>query len=110
MQYLDKKSYRILLLLIVGLTAFSNAMNELNRVQELTLQTNRLVAELISPRREAPKIQVEVPTPDVPPVVVEVPGLPELPEMPMVAEQRVVKIVHFEKRDGKQCSISSSLQ
>jgi hypothetical protein len=41
----DKASYRIILLLIVGLTAFSSAMKELNQVQQLTLDASRLVAQ-----------------------------------------------------------------
>lgn len=108
MQYLEKTSYRIVLLLIVGLTALSSAMNELNRVHELTLETNQLVAAWTGngPVREGPVV-VEVP--EIPEVI-EVPELPELPEMPVVAEKRVIKIVHFQKRDGKQCPISSSLQ
>jgi Flp pilus assembly protein TadG len=40
----EKKSYRVLLLLIVGLAAFSSAMNELNQLQNLTLQAGRLMA------------------------------------------------------------------
>src|SRR6185369_13867380 len=37
--------HRIVLLLIVGLTAFSSAMKELNQVQQLTLDASRLVAQ-----------------------------------------------------------------
>lgn len=70
--------YRILLLLVVGLAAFSSAMTELNRVQDFTLQTGRLVAEWTG---NAPAREV-----------------------------REVRVVHFQKRDGKQCSRSSSLQ
>ena len=40
----EKKSYRVLLLLIVGLAAFSSAMNELNQLQDLTLQAGKLMA------------------------------------------------------------------
>lgn len=108
MQYLEKTSYRIVLLLIVGLTALSSAMNELNRVHELTLETNQLVAAWTGngPVREAPVV-VEVPeAPEIPEVV----DVPELPEMRVVAERRVIKIVQFQKRDGNQCPISSSLQ
>ena len=111
MQYLEKTSYRIVLLLIVGLTALSSAMNELNRVHELTLETNQLVAAWTGngPVREAPVV-VEVPEIPEIPEGIEVPELPELPEMPVVAEKRVIKIVQFQKRDEKQCPISSSLQ
>jgi hypothetical protein len=41
----EKKSYRVLLLLVVGLAAFSSAMKELNQVHELTLQTSQLLAQ-----------------------------------------------------------------
>ena len=41
----DKASYRIILLLVVGLTAFSSAMKELNQIQQLTLDASRLVAQ-----------------------------------------------------------------
>lgn len=40
----EKRSIRVLLLLIVGLAAFSSAMNELNQFQSLTLQAGQLVA------------------------------------------------------------------
>ena len=42
----EKKSYRIILLLIVGLAAFSSAMKELNQIQAFTLQTGQLIAQL----------------------------------------------------------------
>ena len=42
----EKKSYRVLLLLIVGLAAFSSAMNELNQLQNFTLEASKLVASL----------------------------------------------------------------
>ena len=40
----DKASYRIILLLVVGLTAFSSAMKELNQLQQLGLDASRLIA------------------------------------------------------------------
>jgi hypothetical protein len=42
----EKKSYRIILLLIVGLAAFSSAMKELNQIQAFTLETGQLIAQL----------------------------------------------------------------
>ena len=42
-QPLEKKSYRVLLLLIVGLAAFSSAMNELSQLQRLTVQVSELM-------------------------------------------------------------------
>ena len=41
----DKASYRIILLLVVGLTAFSSAMKELNQIQQLSLDASRLMAQ-----------------------------------------------------------------
>lgn len=40
----ERKSYRVILLLIVGLAAFSTAMNELNQLQSLTMETGRLLS------------------------------------------------------------------
>ena len=61
----DKASYRIILLLVVGLTAFSSAMKELNQIQQLTLDASRLMAQW-----SGTIVPVEVPqTP--PPMVVK---------------------------------------
>ena len=40
----EKKSYLTLLLIVVGLAAFSSAMSELNQLQGLTMETGRLIA------------------------------------------------------------------
>ncbi len=40
----EKKFYSVLLLLIVGLAAYSSAMNELNQLQRVTLQASELLA------------------------------------------------------------------
>jgi len=40
----DKKSYRVILLLVVGLTAFSSAMKELNQLRDFTRDASDLVA------------------------------------------------------------------
>jgi len=40
----EKKFYRVLLLLIVSLAAFSTAMNELNQARSLTLQVGELIS------------------------------------------------------------------
>src|SRR6476620_9650133 len=40
----EKKSYLVLLLLVVGLAAFSSAMSELNQLRNLTVETGRLIA------------------------------------------------------------------
>ena len=39
----DKKSYRVILLLVVGLTAFSSAMKELNQLREFTRDASNTV-------------------------------------------------------------------
>ena len=39
----DKKSYRVILLLVVGLTAFSSAMKELNQLREFTREASNTV-------------------------------------------------------------------
>src|SRR5687768_13344674 len=60
----DKASYRIILLLVVGLTAFSSAMKELNQIQQLGLDASRLIAHW-----SGTIVPVEVPQPPVPMVV-----------------------------------------
>ena len=41
----EKRSYRVILLLVVGLAAFSSAMKELNQVRDLTVEASNLVAQ-----------------------------------------------------------------
>jgi hypothetical protein len=41
----EKKSYRVILLLAIGLAAFSSAMKELNQIQSFTIETGRLITE-----------------------------------------------------------------
>jgi hypothetical protein len=70
----DRKSYRIILLIAVGLTAFSSAMKELNLLREFTRDTNNLVASWS--KAVAPE------TPQAPEVVpAEVPAPPAVPEV-----------------------------
>lgn len=64
-QHGEKTSYRIILLLVVGLTAFSSAMKELNQLQQFGLEASRLAAEW-----SAKMIPGEVPSP-VPATTVE---------------------------------------
>ena len=72
----DRKSYRVILLLIVGLTAFSSAMKELNLLRESARDTSNLVASwarwsgALEP--EAPKAPDAVVPVPAPPVVEEV--------------------------------------
>ena len=42
----EKKSYRVILLLVVGLAAFSSAMKELNQVRDMTVEAGNLVAQV----------------------------------------------------------------
>src|SRR5688572_946120 len=58
----DKAGYRIILLLVVSLTAFSSAMKELNQFQQLSLDASRLIAQLtqtLTPA-EVPQSQPEI--------------------------------------------------
>lgn len=41
----EKSGYLVILLLVVGLTAFSHSMKELTEIHELTLDASRLVAQ-----------------------------------------------------------------
>lgn len=61
----DKKSYRVIFLLVVGLAAFSSAMKELNQIREFTRDTSNLVASwshAVQPTEPVEKLApVEVP-------------------------------------------------
>src|SRR5689334_8789243 len=62
----DRKSYRIFLLVIVGLTAFSSAMKELNLLREFSRDTNNLVARwtpTVAPETPPVVVPAEVPPP-----------------------------------------------
>jgi hypothetical protein len=58
-----KTGYLVALLLMVGLTAFSNSMSELAQIHQFTLETSRLIAQYVAPA-ETPQV------PEVPQVVV----------------------------------------
>ena len=75
----DRKSYRVILLLVVGLTAFSSAMKELNLLREFSRDTSDLVAswsKAVAPESpqapEAPVTPEAVAPAPVPQVVEEV--------------------------------------
>ncbi|HEY2960909.1 MAG TPA: hypothetical protein VGJ37_00710 [Pyrinomonadaceae bacterium] len=83
----EKKSYRVILLLVVGLAAFSSAMKELNQVHALTLETSSLLAQWsdrLVPAERAIAVetcennQVKIPLPPMP-VVPELPPMPPAP-------------------------------
>ncbi len=62
----EKTGYRVILLLVVGLAAFSSAMKELNQVQQFALDAGRLItqwSEQIAPT-EVPPTVVKVETCD----------------------------------------------
>ena len=42
---MNGKGYKVILILVVGLTAFSSAMKELNQMRQLGLEVNQFVAE-----------------------------------------------------------------
>lgn len=55
----EKSSYKVLLLLVVGLTAFSSAMKDLNHLRQATLDASELIAEWsdkFSPATEVPPV------------------------------------------------------
>jgi len=69
----DKTGYLVILLLVVGLTAFSNSMKELAQIHEVTVDAGRLVAQWsnnIAPA-ETPQIPQVAQTPQAPPLVVK---------------------------------------
>lgn len=94
----EKKSYRIILLLIVGLAAFSSAMKELNQIQAFTLQTGQLIAQLTdslpNDRNELlvksdtcdSKILPPLPAAPALPAVPPVPAVPAVPSSPAEVE------------------------
>ncbi len=73
-----KKSYRAILLLAVGLTAFTSTMKELNQLREFTRDASNLVVSWSSAVAPAPVPEVVVPAQireivaEVPPVVAKV--------------------------------------
>lgn len=80
----EKKSYRVLLLLIVGLAAFSSAMNELNQLQNFTFEASKLVAswsETVMPTASASSPVLAASCSDR----VVVPAVPNVPRNMMLA-------------------------
>lgn len=57
----EKTGHRMILLLVVGLAAFSSAMKELNQVQQLTLDAGKLIASWSD--AVAPVVSPETPAP-----------------------------------------------
>lgn len=78
----EKRSYRVILLLIVGLAAFSSAMKELNKVHALTLETGELIAQWTgSPAIDKNEMLVKLDSCDS---KILVPPVPPMPAMPVI--------------------------
>ena len=58
---MNGKGYKVILILVVGLTAFSSAMKELNQMRQLGVEVNQFVAEW-----SAMLMPAEVPPPPAP--------------------------------------------
>ena len=97
----EKKSYRVILLLVVAMAAFSSAMKELNQVRDLTVEANNLVAQwkdAIAPADPMVTLSVEtcqntrtlVPPP---PPLTALPALPALPPAAPVQTDAVDVVV-----------------
>lgn len=56
----EKTGYRVLLLLVVGLTAFSSSMKELSQVQQFTVDAGRFIAQLSEKIAPAEPVQTVV--------------------------------------------------
>jgi len=95
----DKASYRIILLLVVGLVAFSSAMKELNQIQQLGVDASRFIAYW-----SATIVPVEVPQTPPAPMLVKVESCEmkqstpsvELPWLTHVAETETSEIEETE--------------
>lgn len=83
----EKKSYRVILLLIVGLAAFSSAMKELNQVHQLTLDTGQLIArytDMLPGHQNEMLVKVETCDSKLLPPLPPMPALPAMPPVPAV--------------------------
>jgi hypothetical protein len=78
----EKSVYLVIMLLVVGLTAFSHSMKELTEIHQLTLDAGRLVAQWSG---------------NVTPA--EIPQTPQLP-------QTIVKIEKLESCESRQSALS----
>lgn len=64
----EKAGYKVILLLVVGLAAFSSAMKELNQLQQFTLDGSRLMVQLAQTfgPREVPQAPQKIEVPQTP--------------------------------------------
>ena len=114
----EKRSVRVILLLIVGLAAFSSAMKELNQVHQLTLETGQLITHwtdmLPGDRNEQHEMLVRVETcdskilPPMPPMpaLPAVPPLPNVPAVPQVPAVPAVPDVEIDVPDAPSAAPS----
>ena len=83
----EKRSYRVILLLIVGLAAFSSAMKELNQVHQLTLETGQLVArwtDMLPADQNEMVVKADTCDSKILPPVPPMPAMPALPAVPPI--------------------------
>lgn len=83
----EKKSYRVIVLLIVGLAAFTSAMRELNKVHALTLETGQLIArwtDMLPGENNEMLVKVETCDSKILPPLPPMPALPAIPPVPEV--------------------------
>jgi len=85
----EKSGYLVILLVVVGLTAFSHSMKELTEIHQLTLDASRLVAQWSG---------------NVTPA--EVPQIPQIPQ----TAQTVVRIEKLESCASKQAAPAEKIQ
>src|SRR5256885_12935105 len=78
----EKRSYRVILLVVVGLPAFSSAMKGLNQVHELTLETSSLLAQWTD-RLVPTEKTISVETCETNQVNIALPPLPVVPTSPL---------------------------
>src|SRR3954451_22150189 len=83
----EKRSYPVILLLVVGLAAFSSAMKELNQVRDFTVEASNLVAQwkdVLAPADPMVTLSVET-CQNSKTLLPPLPPLPALPPLPPVA-------------------------
>jgi hypothetical protein len=95
----EKTGYRVILLLVVALAAFSSAMKELNQLQQLTLDASRLIAQLSDKLvpTEVPQIVVKKESCDSNEPVQQSPAAIELPWLDRQAAPGAVAPRHTQK-------------
>ena len=85
----EKSSYLVIMLLVVGLTAFSHSMKELTEIHQLTLDASRLVAQWSG---------------NVTPA-----EIPQIPQTPLPA-QTIVRIEKYQSCESLQAAPAVKIQ